>query len=452
MRAAFAAILAVLIVLTLWATSHKPKAPSGKVVLTWVTDDNPARQEQMRLFREFCRRRGRPDIDIRLDTSSGTVDKVVVQCVGGVGPDLFDIYGTEQLVTYAGTGIALDVTDVGRAKGFGLDVYWPALAEACAVDGRQYSVPTNCAATAIFYNKDVFDRLGVPYPKGDWTWEQFVATAKRLTTRKKDGRGYETFGVMAINLEDCIWQAGGRILSDDGLTCLLDSPEAIEGARFYRDLQYRYHVMPTVGEENAVAQAGGWGQGFMNYFLSGHVAMISIGRYAAVQWRQHPELRWGAAPLPRHRAKVNRLAWRSTAVNRKSPHLKEALMFLEFLVSPEYCRQINDSADGISAIPKYEASPEFLHNPAWPRETDNDVWLDAMRYTREFEVSPFIAPAVERTIFDGARDLIRSNARTPEQAMRDAAARMNAVIRRNIRRDPVMRERYQRLMQEKGNR
>lgn len=210
--------------------------------------------------------------------------------------------------------------------------------------------------------------------------------------------------------------------------------------------------MPTVGEENAVAQAGGWGQGFMNYFLSGHVAMISIGRYAAVQWRQHPELRWGVAPLPRHRAKVNRLAWRSTAVNRKSPHLKEALMFLEFLVSPEYCRQINDSADGISAIPKYEASPEFLHNPAWPRETDNDVWLDAMRYTREFEVSPFIAPAVERTIFDGARDLIRSNARTPEQAMRDAAARMNAVIRRNIRRDPVMRERYQRLMQEKGNR
>ncbi len=73
-------------------------------MLTWVTDDNPARREQMALFREFCVAKGRPDIDIKLDPTNAGMDKVVVQSVGGVGPDLFDMYERGQLVSYHDAG------------------------------------------------------------------------------------------------------------------------------------------------------------------------------------------------------------------------------------------------------------------------------------------------------------------------------------------------------------
>ncbi|MFE5322112.1 ABC transporter substrate-binding protein [Paenibacillus sp. NPDC056579] len=41
----------------------------------------------------------------------------------------------------------------------------------------------------LFYNKDVFDRFGVPYPKDDMTWEQAVELSRKLTI-SNDGVQY----------------------------------------------------------------------------------------------------------------------------------------------------------------------------------------------------------------------------------------------------------------------
>jgi multiple sugar transport system substrate-binding protein len=342
------------------------------------------------------------------------------------------------------TGIVRDVTEDAKARGFDLARMWPALRDAATVDGRQYSVPTNCSPSAIFYNKDVFDRLGVPYPKGDWTWEEFLATARRLTVPRANGRGYSSFGVMGITLNECIWQAGGAYYTPDGLRCVLDSPEALEGARFYSDLQHKYHVMPTSAEESAMSSTGGWGTGALNFFMSGHIGMIVSGRFAVLNWRQTPGLRVGVAPLPHHRVHANRLFWRSTAVNRKGPNAEAALLFLEFLTSANYARSINTSGDGISAMPQYDRTAAYLHDAAHPDETDNALWLHEMKYTRDVEVSPYINASEAARLIENHNSLLRTGDETPEAAMRNAAREINAVIRKIIARDPIIRARYER--------
>ena len=41
-----------------------------------------------------------------------------------------------------------------------------------------------------------------------------------------------------------ILQWGGRIYSEDGTRCVVDSPEAVAGVQYLHDLIYRHHVMP----------------------------------------------------------------------------------------------------------------------------------------------------------------------------------------------------------------
>ena len=60
--------------------------------------------------------------------------------------------------------------------------------------GKTYLVPLQAATMLMLYSKKVFDDAGVPYPKDDWTFDQFVETAKKLTNADKKKFGYQMNG------------------------------------------------------------------------------------------------------------------------------------------------------------------------------------------------------------------------------------------------------------------
>ncbi|MDF2726322.1 MAG: extracellular solute-binding protein family 1 [Paenibacillus sp.] len=58
-------------------------------------------------------------------------------------------------------------------------------------NGKVYGLPTANAGVALFYNKDIFDKFGVAYPKDGMTWDETYDLAKKLT--RTDG-GIKYFG------------------------------------------------------------------------------------------------------------------------------------------------------------------------------------------------------------------------------------------------------------------
>jgi len=446
MKQFFAAAVLLMGGLSLIAWGGRPRVREGAdrpIELTWVSDDNPARVEQIDLFRQFAASLGRPDVTARLDPGNNEVAKIVVQTVGGVGPDLFDVYGRNQLVAYAQAGLPWDVTEKARAAGIGPEILWPSLSDGLLVDGRQYCFPTNAGPWVLFYNKEVFDRCGVPYPRGDWTWDEFLQTARRLTRRRADGRGYDSYGILGMDLLECVWQNGGRMFSPDGRRCVIDTPEAIEAARWFYALQNVEHVAPSPAEENAMAASGGWGQGSITLFSTGRIAMYRYGRWGLIRWRDVPGLRLGICPLPYRKVRACQLAWRATAINPKSPHRDEAFLFLRYLASRPYCEQINRSADANAAVERYCHTPLFLHDPQHPGEDFNPLWIDEMAHARMAESSLYVNPFVSDRILQSHTDLLRNGGESPEQAMRARAAEINAEIARTLRKDPELRRRYQ---------
>ncbi len=55
--------------------------------------------------------------------------------------------------------------------------------------GKSYMLTADTGPMVIFYNKDLFDRAGVPYPKEGWTLDDMVDMARKLT-RQESGVQY----------------------------------------------------------------------------------------------------------------------------------------------------------------------------------------------------------------------------------------------------------------------
>jgi hypothetical protein len=138
MKSLFLAAALFLPFVSLWvaADRSRPSGPSGTVELVWVSDDNPARAQQIQLFEQVAARQGHPELRCRLDPGNGGMDKVIIQTVGGVGPDLFDVYGKTELTAYAEAGIPWGVTAKIRQAGIGPELLWPSMRREVMHEGR----------------------------------------------------------------------------------------------------------------------------------------------------------------------------------------------------------------------------------------------------------------------------------------------------------------------------
>lgn len=443
MRIHVAIVLIVLLTASYVAWRLKPRdVTGGRTRIVWTSVDNPARRAQMDLFN-----RRHPDIELTLDPANNTLEKIIVQSVAGIGPDLFDVFGRYALYSFVEADIPLDVTEAAARYGFGPDATWPAAAESVMIGGRQYAFPCQVAESVLFYNKALFDKYKVPYPPRDWTWDQFIRTASKLTRKAPAGRGYECFGAITIDWYESVLQAGGRMYTPDGTRCILDSPEAVEATEYYHDLMHKHHVMPTPEDLAALSSEGGWGgteTGNFNLFTGQRVAMIRAGRWGLITFRTSPALRGriGVCHVPYRRKNVSLVWTRACAVNRNSRNIEPAIEFLRFLTSPEYNRRIVAGGDSLPPIPAFAQTEEFLRDPDHPEEDFNDVFVEAVRRGVVAEVSPFINPIEAYNVMLEQINFMTSGLKSPRQACRDMTAAVNRIIFQNLSKYEKFRQRY----------
>ena len=450
MKAVFFGIFLVLVLMTVGALVTIPDRDSGgRRTLVWVTDANPARENQIRLFEQFA-----PALTATVDSGNLDTSKVIVQSSAGVGPDLIDCYSSSQTDAYVRTGIIWDLTEIAAEFGFGPDLCWPGARSIMFWEGRQYTFPTNCGCMALFYNKDIFDKAGIPYPNSDWTWQEFVETAAALTKKKESGRGYERFALRQYWWMEAVWQAGGSFYSADGTRCTLDTPEAKEALRFWNDLSRRWNICPDAVQMAGLAgDSVSYGGGDSGLFLAGRFAMHYGGRWNQIAWRRanaerarngQAPFRYGVVGLPRHRRRASRFVARATAINQHGKRRDDALQFLRFLASEPYCRDINMSADGVSAVRRYAQTVDQVWNPEYPAEKECDAeWLKLMEYAVGMETSPFVIPDEANRIANEAISALQAGQLDPETAADDMAARINAKILDNVQRFDHLRREYE---------
>ena len=153
-----------------------------------------------------------------------------------------------------------------------------------------YGFPVSISSDSLPFNKDIFDREGIPYPPSDrqdpsWTMEKFLDVAQRLT---KPGQQAGMANVHNYHFNRGTW-FGQLSWDDEKRQAFVNAPNHIKGQQFWMDLVHKYRVIP-IGDD-AKQLAGG----ASNPFVAGKAAMIytccPLG-FKDVQFK------WGLATLP----------------------------------------------------------------------------------------------------------------------------------------------------------
>lgn len=331
-----------------------------------------------------------PDVKVRLIPIGKQKDhmaKLTTGFSGGTPPDIF-LLNYRRFGQFAGKGV-LEPLGARLAKSTVLreeNLYEPAT-EAFRFNGQLMCVPQNVSSLVVYYNRGLFQRLGVPLPKPGWTWVDFQDAAKALT-RDTDGDGRNDLHGLGIEpalgrLAPFVWQAGGDVVDDvqhPHRIALTEAP-ALEALRFILTLQRVYRVTPSLEEaksENHEAR-----------FAAGRLGMLLNSRRLVPTLRAVKDLDWDVAPLPMHpTTKADTTILHSDAYCMPaSSNVKDAAFrFVEFALGPEGAERVARTGRTVPSLKSVAESPAFLDPNARPASAR--VFLDSIAHMRRLPNIP----------------------------------------------------------------
>jgi multiple sugar transport system substrate-binding protein len=197
--------------------------------------------------------------------------------------------------------------------------FFPIAIEAFTWRGELMCLPQNISSLVVYYNQDLFDAAGLPYPADDWTWDEFVATAVALT-KDTDGNGQiDQYGLgvdpILFRLAPFVWQNGGVVVDDNTnpTTLFLDVFPGSEALEWFAALQTEHHVVP----DRIAATA----QDSESRFVAGTTAMFLDSRRGTPSYREIESFTWDVAPLPHGKQTAGRGSLSSLPIHRQGRRL-----------------------------------------------------------------------------------------------------------------------------------
>lgn len=162
--------------------SSNPSASSGPVTLS-VAGWSLATTPEFKLLADgFHKKYPNITIDLKEYDPTQYSTLITADLAAGKGPDIITQKEVKYVPTFVQGGQLLDVSDLKLPKGLnGVDSY--------KVDGKQYAVPYRQDSWVLYYNKDLFDKAGVSYPDGSWTWEDYDKAAVALSKGAGGAKG-----------------------------------------------------------------------------------------------------------------------------------------------------------------------------------------------------------------------------------------------------------------------
>ncbi|MFH0963983.1 MAG: sugar ABC transporter substrate-binding protein [Planctomycetota bacterium] len=330
--------------------------------------------------------------------TGGYYDKVKTMVAGHNAPDI--MWMGQGFAEFATRGAFLPIDNLyGHIDP---DDYYMEVVNWYKLNGKLYGFPYGVDFRCIFYNKDLFDDAGVPYPREDWTVEEFLDTAQKLT-RDIDGDGHiDQYGFQG---QIPIGAYGDAILNEDHTRCLLDTPQSIRLHQLDIDLVNKYKVSPP--RESELRSMGS-----QISFLMGRLAMWDAMNLMAIELRRTVDaFDWDIAKAPKGTEQCHWASSSGFAVARTTKHPKEAVELLKVLcgrrfvaelkgysipVEKAHAREMADNWQGPPAHFHYLL--DMVHNmKPNPRDPDINQILDIMnRHLQRAEIGEVtVAEALE---------------------------------------------------------
>jgi ABC-type glycerol-3-phosphate transport system substrate-binding protein len=355
--------------------------------------------------------------------------KLQAAFVANTPPDLFLLHASE-IPQFASYGVLKDLSPwyVSGGGWFPDDDISEITMNGMMYDGVIYGLPLDNHGRGLWINTDMFEAAGLDADPAaaPTTYEDWVAVFQALTL---DGNGnnaasadfdpenvvqwgYAVGEWPRVNFLSALSQQGGSMVSEDGTTITVNSPEGIAALQQAYDLVYTHHVSPPpagfdtwqsfAGGTLAVLPTGTW---FRNFAVD----QTDINGAA---W---PQVQFGAAPATWFGIHTFMMP-----VNAEGEKLEAAETLIQWVSE----NQVAWAASG--QVPARISAQAQLDAENYP----SNILLG--QTFGDYGILDFQSVAVQElyAALDPELDAALNNLKTVEQALNDAAERMQQVLDR----------------------
>ncbi|MEM7536781.1 MAG: ABC transporter substrate-binding protein [Chloroflexota bacterium] len=338
-------------------------------------------------------------------------EKLLTMIAGGTPPDV-QMTLRFTYFNFVAKGVVINLQPYLDATDFDPDQYYEVGLRPYTFRENLYGLPREIDEWVIFYNKNLFDEAGVPYPSGDWTWDDLTTNAQALTKRDDEGRATQ-FGYGFAHLggakafDGFVYQAGGRLVDneDDPTKFMMAEPEAVAGVQFMADLANEYGIMPSPRERNDLGSVN-------DLFVSGKIAMRYGEFWSNLQFQQIEDFEWDIAAPAQGAQQATWVGGACYTVSSQTDFTDEAVQYAIYASGPEGSTVVAENLAGVPSVKAVAESPTFLENTP----PDNlQVTLDVFDYG----VQPPMLPTFSEwnRLIQSALDPVWTGEQTAEAAL-----------------------------------
>lgn len=313
--------------------------------------------------------------------------KLSAMFAAGNPPDVAE-YESEQYRQFVQQDVLYPLDDLmkrDQGKGFDFDDIFPNPQKVFLYKGKTYGLLETVLPYTIYYNVEMFKQAGLPEPDGNWDFDQFTETARKLIVdANKDGKP-EVFGYSPHITESyyCwIWNNGGEyFLENEGrFKSNFSDPKVVEALQILQDFRYKHHISPTVTEAQAFGLANIQEE---TLFVNKKSATIDEHFIRVMSFRKQKNMfEWNPTGFPVRKG-VKRQVYGSTqcrSISKASKSPNASWEWLKFLVGEKATKIYAQVGYWIPPSKKLANSEVFLDPKLPPKNLK--YFLDALEYSR----------------------------------------------------------------------
>ena len=380
MKKIIALLMAVVMVLSFAACGQKTEAPAQQEaapaesaepieIVMWHTLTDHHQEALNGIMADFNASQDKYVVKAEAQPYSEYDAKLLQAVSTGSGPDFVSMFPSDA-IKYMTDGYLYDLTDIIKGEGgiadFEEQIVSGLYAEITQWDnGRIYMMPITIGSEVLYYNKTMFDALGLTEPK---TWAELEECAKAITAEY----GIAGFGTDSITdtFQGWMMQNGSSYIDVESKTVSIDRDLAIEKLNWFANgINEGYFRL--VGEDYYFSNP--FGSQAVGMYI-GSAAGVDYARYAIPAEGTEGHFEMGCAALPQE-GPVNYVSsWGTTYIclSRDEAHARGVYTFLKYMTSEE----VNvDWAIAFGATPAYK---DGLENAKFLEYAETNVAAKAL--------------------------------------------------------------------------
>jgi multiple sugar transport system substrate-binding protein len=420
----FFLVLALVICGSLFASGGgQQPAAGGPITLKWAMWDYDISVYYKPLVAAYEAKN--PNIKIEC-VDLGSADYNTVLLTQLLGNADFDVVTIKEIPSYANLVRQNRLEPLNAfIKSSNIDTnLYGGIVEQLTINGEVYTLPFRRDTYLVYYNKDIFDKAGVPYPTNDMTFEQYEQLARRLTSgsgaNKIYGGHYHTW---ASQVQNFGLLQGKNTLVGGSYEFLIPYYETALRQQDEGTIQ-AYTTLKTSGTHYSGvffnSQIGMMHQG--TWFISTQIAQVAKGEATSKNW--------GLVKLPHPvgvAAGTSPASLTGVSVNRNAKNKQAALEFAKFLSSAE-AAAILARGGTIPAMSTPEVLNIISSIPGFPTDANSKDALNVAQAYLEFPMNEKLADI--QIVLNETHDAIMSKSISLNNGIQQMNQRIGQILGR----------------------